>query len=292
MSLAVFEKLHTTWPQLEVFVSVIDRRDAKVVAHRQMDMKLLSSPLLVGLTYVVYSKGYQPDQPCRSEWPKLSQALTAGGNVRSLHIQSQQDGTEYYGVKIVPDSEPEELPRLNLAGMHLPRLEELRIRIQGSWGDLAYPWDDEHCRMLRTAVDCSRLRTLDFGSDTPKVFFECFNGILPALKSLRFGISHESDSASHAARFIESAPALETLDIDRAQRGVQQLWPVIRTQKDTLKRLILRPTFGDWYSIQYLDRMLLETVAKEFPKLEHLGWHIPCEANVRVSPSNVRVTVR
>ena len=186
MSESVFNKLHTTWPELEVFVSVVDRLDARVAAHRQMDMKLLSSPLLVGLTYVVYRKGCQPNEPCRSEWPKLSQALAAGGNVRYLHIQSQQDSTELYGIKIVSDSEPEEFPRLNLAGMHLPRLEELRIHVQGmggDWGDRAYPWDAENCRLFRDAIDCSRLHTLDFGNDNPKIFFSYFNGILPALKS-------------------------------------------------------------------------------------------------------------
>ena len=290
MSESVFNKLHTTWPELEVFVSVVDRLDARVAAHRQMDMKLLSSPLLVGLTYVVYRKGCQPNEPCRSEWPKLSQALAAGGNVRYLHIQSQQDSTELYGIKIVSDSEPEEFPRLNLAGMHLPRLEELRIHVQGmggDWGDRAYPWDAENCRLFRDAIDCSRLHTLDFGNDNPKIFFSYFNGILPALKSLRFGISKENDAASQAARFISSAPPLESLDIDRAPRGIAQLWPVIETHKDSLKHLVLRPTSGDWDRLEHISRTYLETVAARFPKLEHLGWHVPCKSNVSVSRSDV-----
>jgi uncharacterized membrane protein YsdA (DUF1294 family) len=67
MSATVFDMIHATWPELEIRVVTVDRREAKTIAHRQIDMRLLSSPLLVGLTYVLYKQGYYHDKPTRSD---------------------------------------------------------------------------------------------------------------------------------------------------------------------------------------------------------------------------------
>jgi hypothetical protein len=282
MSDAVFDMIHATWPELKMYVAVVNRPDAKILAHRQMDMRLLSSPLLVGLTCVVYTQGYRPDVPCRSDWPKLSQALAAGGNVRSLRLQSLPDdtGLGLDGIKLVPDTEPEKLPRLDLAGLRLPQLEELTIESLQHWGGSTYFWDMDYARMFRMSIDCSRLRKLDFGSDNPTAFFTSFTGLCPKLKTLSFGMTVNNADTEPAKRFIASLDALEHLDVSQAQQGIDDLWPAIEKHKDTLQTLVLGPTLGSYCSPIYMDSNLLETIALTFPKLERLGWDAPCTTDV------------
>jgi hypothetical protein len=289
MSRAVFDMIHATWPELEISVAVVDRHDTKILAHRQMDIRLLSSPLLVGLTYVVYTQGYRPrDMPCRSDWPRLSQALAAGGNVRYLRLQSLQDGTGlgFDGIKLVPDTEPDKLPRLDLADLRLPQLEELTLESLRHWGESTYLWDSDHARMFRNTIDCSRLRKLDFGSDNPTAFFTYFTGLCPKLKTLSFGATGgypNSPDIEPAKRFIESLDALEYLDVSQAQQGIDDLWLAIEKNKDTLKTLILGPTLGSYCSPMYMDSSRLEAIASTFPELERLGWDAPCKTNVSLT---------
>ncbi|KAF2852949.1 hypothetical protein T440DRAFT_487950 [Plenodomus tracheiphilus IPT5] len=279
MSRGNYDKLHSTWPKLEISVTVVDRQNVKSIAHRQMDMRLLSSPLLTRLTYVVYNQGYQASLPSRSEWPKLTRALVAGGNVRVLRIQSQSDGEDYFGVKIVQDSEPEKLARLDLVpAIRLPQLEELSINSQRYYGASTYLWDTEHCLLLRDAMDWSRLRKLDFGADNPDVFFTTFTSRLPSLKSLRFEVNNWF--LEPAVRFIESIDALESIHIDEVQKNIQPLWPAIMQHKASLKKLIFGPTLGHYYSTQHVDLGRLEEIVTSIPGLEHLGWDMPCEENI------------
>lgn len=249
-----------------------------------MDTRLLSSPLLVSLIYTIYNQGYHAEQPSRSEWPKLTQALVAGGNVRVLRIQSQQDGTEYRGTKILDDNEPKKLTRLDITPeSRLPPLEELSIDIQLYWGGSSYLWDAEHCLMLRDAMDWSHLRKLDFGGDNPYVFFSAFTGLLPNLRALRFGVTE--GQVRPAKVFIKHLTAVESLDIARAQLGIDALWPAIMKHKNTLKEIILRPTTSGYYAPQYIDFSRLETIAEEFPALQRLGWDVPCKENVSAPSS-------
>jgi len=286
MSKGVYNKLHSTWPDLEISVTVVDRQNVGNAAHRQMDMQLLSSPLLRQLTYVVYNQGYQAAQPSRSEWPKLTQALVEGGNLRVLRVQTQSDGreidgyvSEYDGVQVIQNSEPEKLARLDISDhTRLPQLEELSINTQRHWGCSSYLWDNEHCLLLRNAMDWSRLRKLDFGSDNPHTFFTTFTGLLPNLKALRFEVM--DGSAAAAKTFIESLNSLESLYVGQAQAGLDELWPAIMQHKTSLKELILGPALGSYYSTQYSDRSRLKEVADQLPALERLGWDIPCTKNV------------
>jgi len=248
---------------------------AKTIPHRQIDMKLLSSPLLVSLTYEVYMQGFAPEHPCRSEWPRLSQALATGGNVRSLRLQVLQDAHSLF----TPDTEPAKIPRLDLTtGMRLPLLEEMTLQTLRYYGQTAYLWDLDYCRMFRDAIDCSRLRKLDFGGEHPENFFTCFTGLCPKLKVLSFGM-WEGDKTP-AKRFIESIDALEHLDLSRAQAGIDDLWPAIEQHKDTLETLILGPTFESYCQKVVMPFSRLKDIARTFPRLKHLGWDAPCERNV------------
>jgi hypothetical protein len=279
MPRTVFDMIHATWPKLEMRVVVVDRQNAKVIAHQQMDTRLLSSPLLVSLTYVVYFRGY--NESCHSDWPRLSQALAAGGNVRSLRLQSLQ----VQNLRLVPETGPETLPRLNLtSGLRLPHLEEITFQLLEHWGASTYLWDTDHCRMFRDSIDCSRLRKLDFGTDNPTAFFTYFTGLCPKLKALSFGAAQ--GAMEPAMRFIESVDALEHLDVSRAQLGIDDLWPAIEKHKDILKTLILGPALGRYCSPMYMDLSRLEVISLTFPKLERLGWDAPCETNVSLSHSN------
>jgi len=270
--------IHATWPKPEIHVRVVDRKLAKYAAHCQMNTRLLSSPLLVSLTYEVYTRSWRSEQPCRSEWPQLSQALAAGGNIRSLRVQVLIDGHDQF----TPDTEPEKIPRLDLAtGMRLPRLEELAIQpLRDVNGYPAYIWDSDYCRMFRDAIDCSRLRKLDLCGESPDNLFACLTGLCPKLNSLSFGV--RKGDAAPAKRFIESLDALEHLDISRAPAGIDDLWPAIEQHKETLETLILRPTLETSSHVAYMPLSCLENIASTFPKLKKLGWDAPCERNVSI----------
>tara|TARA_R110002003_G_scaffold589_16_gene20710 strand:+ start:6173 stop:7480 length:1308 start_codon:yes stop_codon:yes gene_type:complete len=277
---SVLDKLHATWPDLELSVCVLNREKAKNHAHRQMDIKLLSSSLLRRLTYTVYNQGYRADEAARSEWPKLTQAIAEGGNLRVLSIDNSQDGTEYYGVKIISDTEDSgKLMRLDITPeIRLPALEEFTLRENGSWGSPTYLWDDAHVHLLRDATDWSRLRKLDFGGDRPDAFFSAFTGGMPNLKALRFGA--QDGSIGPVKQFMASITALESLDIGRAEVAIDALLPTIMGHKDTLRELILRPTTAGYCQPQYIDLDRLTAIIEAFPLLERFGWDAPCKAKV------------
>ncbi|KAF2831092.1 hypothetical protein CC86DRAFT_134764 [Ophiobolus disseminans] len=277
ISPSVLDKLHATWPDLELSVCVLNRAKAPIVLHRQMDTKLLSSPLLKKLTYNVYHEGASPEKPARSEWPKLTHALVSGGNVRALKIDSQPDRNRHRGDHVLKYTEPIRMMRLDITpGIRLPALEEFAFRGEGSWGPPPYLWDAEHCQLLREAMDMSRLRKLDFGSVMPVAFFSTFTGLLPELKALRFGIVPDG-SINVTTRFIKSLKSLESLDIGRAQSAIDLLWPAIMKHKGSLKELILRPTTAGYCQPQYIDLERLQTLSIQFPMLERLGWDAPCK---------------
>jgi hypothetical protein len=275
---SVYDILHATWPNLELSVRVLNRQTSIMAAHCQMDMKLLSSPLLRELAYNVFYQGYNAGEPARCEWPKITQAIIAGGNLRVLRIQSERDGSHDYRIKILDESEPAKLMRLDITpGKRLPVLEELTISEQWDWGSSTYLWDTYHCRMLREAMDWSFLRKIDFGGDRPDEFFVAFTGMLPELRSLRFGVRDGSMDA--VIGFMDSVTAFETLDIAEAGNQIDTLWPAIYKHKETLKVLVLRPATDDGRRV-YTSRRLIWTISKEFPSLERLGWDVPCATNV------------
>lgn len=288
MPTGVYDKLHSTWPELEISVTVLDRQYAKTAAYRRMDLRLLSSPRLIRLTYFVYNQGYDAAHPARSEWPKLTKALVDGGSLRALRLQTKSDGreidgyvSEYDGPQVVPDSEPEKLARLDIsADTRLPQLEELSIDVPRPWGSSSYLWDSEHCLLLRDAMDWSRLRKLDFGMDNPHDFFTTFTGVLPNLKALRFEV--RDGHAAAAKKFIGSINALESLYVGKAQAGLDELWPAILQHKKSLKELIFGPALGREFSTQYSDLSRLKEVVDNFPGLDRLGWDIPFKTNVSV----------
>lgn len=279
MPITVLDKLHATWPDLELSVCVLDRQNSKTIADRKMDIKLLSSPLLHTLIYNVYEQGHSAEQPSRSEWPKLTEALVKGASIRVLHLESQQDGTSYRGNQVLDGSEPEKLARLDITPeAHLPPLEELTLSYQRYYGGSNYLWDVQHCNILRDSMDWSRLRKLDFGSDNPSAFFSIFTGLMPSLKALRFGAME--GSIEPAKSFIDSLTNVESLDIARAQIGINTLWPAIMRHKDTLEEIILGPTYGSYYDPRPIELSRLKTITKDFSSLKRIGLDVPCKANV------------
>jgi hypothetical protein len=288
MPASVLDKIQTAWPELELSVYVLNRHQSKVAEYRQMDTRLLSSPLLKSLTYNVYRQGYQTRQLARSEWPRLTQALVTGGHVRALRLQSQADGRYYREPKVLDATEPEKLMRLDITpDMRLPALEELSISDLRDYGDSTYLWDEDHCRMLRDTMDLSRLRKLDFDTERPDAFFTVFAGIMPGLTHLRCGTDNGSIGALRV--FMESATALESLDIDGTAAAMENLWPTIMGHKDSLRELILRPTRGQYRDAYYMDFDRLEIVREQFPGLERLGWRVPCHESVSVMDERDRI---
>jgi hypothetical protein len=210
------------------------------------------------------------------------QAITTSGNLRVLKVQVESVNDRDQRIPVLHPSEPKSLVRPSIIpGRRLPALEELRISEKWGWGSSTRVWDLDYCRMLRGAMDWSRLRKLDFGADRPDQFFVAFTGVLPELKSLRFGT--RGDPVGPAIEFMESIVALEALDIVEATSQIDALWPAIYKHKDTLQTLILRPTMtSDHAAVRHLEISRLRTVVREFSSLERLGWAVPCEKSVSV----------
>lgn len=281
----VLDKLHYTWPDLDISAAIVDRHETQVEAHRQMDLRLLSSPLLTRLTYAVYDHGSSKGEPSQSEWPQLSHALFPTSKLRYLSIQGQPDASNPIH-RIVKYMRPETSPHLYLLqGADFSKLEKLRIR---NVGYTSYLWDEKHCRTLRDSMDLFRLQTLDFGNENPEAFFRIFTGHVPNLKEVHFGITKDS-SLEPAKHFIDSLSALTSLHVEAAKKGLEELWPIINRHRDTLKSLVLGPTWGAYYSPEYIDHSLLETIASTFPKLERLGWSIPFNDVVSIPPSHAEI---
>ena len=273
----ILQKIHSTWPNLELSVTLEDRRKVESAADHKMDIDLLSSPLLTELTYTVYYKGWSCDRPVKSEWPRLTQVLNHGGNIRSLQLTAQPD----YHPQIVDDNLPENIPRLDLLpGTHFSKLEELSIKAD------CYPylWDKSHCSALHDAIDITRIRKLDFGDNNPEDFFTFFKDLMPNLRSLGFGLKR--GPVKPARNFITSLTGLESLRIMAVQNGIPGLWPAINCHKQTLKRLIFGPRVypgSETYTYgppEFMNVRTLSSVPGKYPRLEHLGWPVPCEQSV------------
>lgn len=245
-----------------------------------MDLRLLSSPLLARLEYVI-SHSDMNGAVTRSEWPRLSQALLNSKNIRSLTIYRQQSKTRdsRYHVEPVIDTQTTEPARLDLSlGLRFPKLESLSIR-DDPYHNQGYQWDRDHCLGLLNAIDPSCLRELDFAEQYPETFFTTFTDQVPDIKVLRFGATRRN-RIGPVKNFINSLSALESLYIGEARGCLNKLLPVITKHRDTLKTLILGPTWDPYYTPQHIDRNVLENIAETFPKLEHLGWHLPYESSV------------
>jgi hypothetical protein len=277
---SILTKLETTWPDLELAVCILDRANSIKMSNRKMDYRLLSSPLLKKLVYNVFGGSRTADEPARSEWPQLTKAIVAGGNLSVLRIQLCADGPGYQ--EMVVDAHV--IPRLMRFEIspetRLPPLTEFTLVDSVFWRDATYPWDAEHCSMLQTAMDWSKIRRLDFGEDMPTEFFKAFTGKTPNLKHLRFGVKR--DAPEEARDFIMSSPALESLDICRANIGMDTLWPAIVVHRGSLRKLALTPAFQDYGRPHYLGFELLQSITDEFPLIDHLGWEVPCKYDVGI----------
>lgn len=163
-----------------------------------------------------------------------------------------------------------------MANRQLPPLEELSL----SAFDLrANSWYEPYCIQLRASMDWSRLRKLDFDHDNHAPFFQIFEGVLPQLKSLRFGFPRPSYGGDppleQIRRFIESIKALQCLDVYNAKRGLDVLWPSIILHKESLNRLILGNNLSTHEPKDVIDLRVLKTISKEFRLLEHFGCMVP-----------------
>lgn len=280
----VLSLLYTTFPHLALHVHVLNRESAKLPRHRQVDTQRLSSPLLASLTCQVLFRGYRATEPTLSEWPLLTRLITSpDSKLKVLRIESKRED-EYDGADILRSYDGLELKlaRLDVGpDTRLPALEEFDLREQRHWGGSRYAWDREHCNILLRAGDWSKLRVLDFGEDVPVEFFHAFTGHVLGLEKLRFGIGENENEPDFGVirDFIGSVKALESIDLDQPKAAIDVLWPVIEGHKATLRELILRPSHGSYYSPQYLEFNLLEQVVQDFPRLERLGWDVPCAEN-------------
>ncbi|KAF2491815.1 hypothetical protein BU16DRAFT_129262 [Lophium mytilinum] len=249
---AVLSKLETSWPDVKLHVNNT-RRAKSDDQEMNMDMRLLLSPLLYSLTYEVFYMSVGRDNGAYSELPKLKEVLLKSHRLRILKlffhhgVPSYPQGRGFennptYKVDILRGRD--HVHPLNLLiqpGDKIPPLQELNIPTQ-------YDWSREHCQILRSSMDWTKLRRLDLGSGCPQTFFEEFHGQMPGLKcfhtSFIQGLREYSgapptctDNPGCVVNFIEAIDALEELHISNTDKNGDILFDAILKHSPSLRRL-------------------------------------------------------
>ena len=238
--------LEQRWPNVELKVNNYNRAD--------LDMRLLSSPLLRSLSFCVMNHTATITSTNQLEqysiFPELREILVKNSSLKELDIR--------FVYNWMPS-------RLNLSGMsprplnlplepsdRLPTLQKLCF----TGPPETYEFDLEQCQLLSQCMDWTQLRRLDLGISCPEYFFEEIGRRLPSLKSLTMGVGTGTRWYTHwtqgpltckhlgqVTNFIESLPALHKMYIIDLDAAAQTVAPAILTSQKSL------------YSLSYLTSM-------------------------------------
>lgn len=231
-------KLEKQWPRAKLTVGNHDRGDS--------DIRLLSSPLLYALTFGInnWQSGHEAQEQ-HSKLPELRDVLLKNPQLRKLDIrmkyrwiQRKRGWPEY-------DTIPHLLHLPLLPTDRLPTLHELRFS-----GPDTYELDLQHCKFLSQCMEWSQLQSLDLGLSCPQHFFEEIGGYLVSLKSLTMGIRTGARNYEHwtygpmtcenlapVTRFIDSVPALTSLNITDLDAAAATIVPAILESQHSLHTL-------------------------------------------------------
>jgi hypothetical protein len=226
----IITKLEDQWPDARLSVTNHRRLDA-VDEDRDVDTRLLSSPLLYSLRFTIYYFGD------RSEFQKLKDILLKSTRLRVLHLKICE-GLQIHSSGYGPPQE------LNLALLPSDRLAPLHELMVSDWPP--YYFSPGHCEIWSECMDWTELKSLDLGSGCPGDFFNRFLGRVPNLKSLRLGFDDvnpwpyellpcgEPDSVRG---FIESIDDLHELFITNQIEDPEVLFPAIVKHRGSLQTL-------------------------------------------------------
>lgn len=281
----MLQKLQANWPRVEVTVRNQRRLDAKTLEDQVVDRALVST------AYSLDYRVYEAPQGL-SEWTLITRLLERNTSIRKLRLQPNKSWSTTAN-EIMPEDAPSGLPRLALTpGTRLPPLEEFSLADSHSW----YAWDRDHSLQLSNCMDWAYMRKLDFESDYPLHLFSALVGRVPNLTALRFGFPTRAETPEPAVSLLKSTTLTE-LDIDNIHTYVIELWPAIRTHRNSLQTLILRPSKREQsYELDpplFLDVNYIKEIAEKFCSISRLGFSLPFQGEnwyQSTHPSEVCIT--
>ncbi|KAH0566254.1 hypothetical protein GP486_000352 [Trichoglossum hirsutum] len=239
----VITKLEDQWPDARLSVTNHRRLDA-ADEDMNIDIRLLSSPLLHSLRFTIHYLGIGTDNGTLSELPKLKEILLKSSRLKVLHLKLCQGiptyPNDYRRFKIDISKAPQWLYLPLLPSDRLTPLHELML---SDWPP--YYLSRQHCEIWRECMDWSQLRCLDLGAGCPGNFFEALLGRVPNLKSLRMGFDTTSRpygrltcvDPTFVQGFIESIDSLHELFITNQVRDPGILFPAIVKHHESLQTL-------------------------------------------------------
>lgn len=213
---AILLKLEMRWPDVKLCLD--NRPPDYVVANKNLDTRLLSSPLLHDLRYNIYL-----GQGADSDFQKLKEIIPSS-KLEVLHL----------GI------DPRQVAKSNFQLDHVPSIRELRIYRTGS----AYQPIEQRISW-RHSLDWGKLLRLDLANLYPSSFFEQLIGCVPGLKSFRFTSKFVDpdpsllDFSALAQNFLTLIDGLEELYITNYEKDIAWLWPAVRTHLSSLQTLVV-----------------------------------------------------
>lgn len=233
-------KLEKQWPDVKVNVKHNHPRD--------IDKRLMASPLLHGLTFGInnWKMGHEAHEQF-TRLPELRDILLNNPQLRVLDIKTK------YSWMTNGRAWPESERKAHIMNMplqssdRLPTLFELRFS-----GPDTYELDLAQCQLWGQCMDWSQLRLLDLGLSCPQHFFEQIGSRLVSLKSLTMGVrtgdrkyTHwkygpmtcDSQSFEPVTRFLRSVPGLHELRTTELDTAASYVVPAIMESQGSLRTL-------------------------------------------------------
>jgi hypothetical protein len=222
----VLKAVHSTWPHARLHVRNLKRNqpEADSIPYIELDTKLLSSPQLYSLDFMVCGNfvGLTP----RSEFQTLKNCLLQAKSLKRLRLHAGSTDDQRTWI-----ASPQHLCIRD--GDVFPALQSLTLTYD------RYKLTEIHCRQWLKAMDWSQLRNLDLDHGCPEYLFAAITGLVPQLKSLKFGFwpnysggrSWQCHDLTVVARFFASIAALEEIflqnynqdELDNLLRGTDSI---------------------------------------------------------------------
>jgi hypothetical protein len=191
----VISTLETRWPDAKLCIKLSDR-GSPYQQESNLDMRLLSSPLLYSVDLPIFCSRPVAEGKIHSELPILKQVVTQAPRLRKMGIHLMDSlgsrqfmpGGPSYTDKIDVPRNSEDLHKAHLplrANDRMPPLTEVRL---SSDFTLEYDLSIEHCIRWIQCADLTKLRVLDLANLSVEHLLRQWTGKVPNLKVLNFGI--------------------------------------------------------------------------------------------------------
>ncbi len=289
----VISRLEACWPDATLTVTNKHRHNA-AAEDTDMDVRLLSSPLLYSLAYVFSDRDKPAVGISISEFTKLKDIVLRSPRLRVLYLKTSYkpmtDLGSYCSEVLIVRWNCDKPHPLNL---DLQRSDPMPPLHESMVSD--YPPDDhsrEHREVWSHYMDWNQLHRHNTSNRCPRNFFEQLYGRVTNLKSLRMGLrvvrfglepmELTTETSALFRGFIESIDGLQELCITNYDNDISFLLPAIQSHRGTLQRFALnrQPNTDRYWNDHAPPKLMkeqLEILHRDFPKLTHLSIDLALE---------------